>query len=132
MSVPKPVPVSSLPGLSQAKADRMLRLLRNAQLPPLPVYPNAGWEYGITLPYLSSLKSHFEDKWSYSSLLDKLGRYEHWMSEIEGVDVHFVHVRSSREGAVPLLLSHGWPGTMLEFQKVVGPLSEPDVPGVPA
>ncbi|KZO95961.1 epoxide hydrolase [Calocera viscosa TUFC12733] len=132
MSVPKPITVADLPGLSQEKADRMLRLLRDARLPEQGVLPSAGWEYGITLPYLQSLKSFWEEDWSYASLLAKLEQYNHYTVEIEDVDVHFIHVRSSKEGAIPLLLSHGWPGSVLEFQKVIKPLSEPHEPGVPA
>ncbi|KZT55047.1 alpha/beta-hydrolase, partial [Calocera cornea HHB12733] len=90
------------------------------------------WKRGITLAYLSSLKRYWEEEWSYARLLEKLERYRHYTVEIEEVDVQFVHVRSPREDAVPLLLCHGWPEKVLEFQKVVKPLSEPDEPAASA
>jgi len=110
----------------------MLRLLRDTRLPPTEITPGASWEHGMLLSYLRSLKTYWEEEWTYQALLDKLGQWKHYTVEIEGLDVHFMHVRSSREGAIPLLLSHGWPGSVLEFQKVIGPLTEPEEPGAPA
>lgn len=89
--------------------------MKSAILPAqAPVDIKDPWELGIDLQYLKSLKSSFEDDWSWNELSDKIHAYPnflvHFEDEKDALDLHFVHARSSRADAIPLLLLHGWPG----------------------
>ena len=67
--------------------------------------------------------------WMYSCLwpsrLEHLNRWPGYKTKIDGLDFHFLHIRSSTTNAAPLVLTHGWPGSLFEFQKVIGPLTDP-------
>jgi epoxide hydrolase len=56
---------------------------------------------------------------------DRLNRYEQFMTTIDGVDIHLLHIRSAVEGATPCIMTHGWPGSVIEFIKVIDPLADP-------
>jgi hypothetical protein len=93
----------------------MLELLRLSILPESPPIPSADeWKHGISLPYLAKMKKMIEEEWSWDDLAAKLNRYDNYtvpMGEgIDGFSLHFIHAKSAKEDAVPLLLLHGWPG----------------------
>ncbi|KZO95951.1 epoxide hydrolase [Calocera viscosa TUFC12733] len=136
MSTPLPQPVLLDPAsrLPQAEVSRFLTLLRESRLPETDILPGAstGWEYGIPLTRLQELRTYGLEKWNYDAFLADISRFQHYTVEIEGISVHYVHARASREGAVPLLMTHGWPGSFYEFHKVVGPLSSPSAEEDPA
>lgn len=88
-----------------------------------------GWEAGITDSYLEKLVRYWREEFDWRSVEDRLNRYPQFTTEIDGVEVHFLHVRSPSEHAVPLLLTHGWPGSVLEFLDLIGPLTDPGANG---
>lgn len=87
--------------------------------------PDAGWDYGASLGYLRELVGYWATGYDWRSHEAQLNVLPQFMTAIDGTDVHFVHVRSSRQDATPLLLTHGWPGSILEFVDLVGPLTDP-------
>ncbi|GAB2866892.1 epoxide hydrolase [Actinocorallia aurea] len=98
--------------------------------------PGAGWERGVPVTYLQGLVGYWADGFDWAEAEARLNRMPQFRTEIDGQTVHFVHRPSAREGAVPLLLVHGWPGSFIEFTKVLPQLTDafhlvvPDVPGV--
>ncbi|MEV4118627.1 epoxide hydrolase family protein [Micromonospora sp. NPDC049645] len=87
--------------------------------------PGVGWDRGVPLDYLRELADYWRDGYDWRAAEASLNAYPQFVTEIDGVNVHFLHVRSPEEGALPLILTHGWPGTVAEFLDVIGPLSDP-------
>src|ERR1700730_19347370 len=80
---------------------------------------------GRTLTRILPLVDYWRTEYDWrrcQTMLNGLGQYR---TEIDGLGIHFLHVRSRHQNALPILLSHGWPGSVLEFVKVIGPLTEP-------
>jgi pimeloyl-ACP methyl ester carboxylesterase len=90
------------------------------------------WSQGIPLAYTQAVVEYWNTEYDMQRLATRLNAYPNFLTEIDGLDIHFMHIRSSREDAQPLLLTHGWPGSVVEFLKVIGPLSEPEQPDAPA
>ncbi|MGV9712177.1 epoxide hydrolase family protein [Gordonia sp. NPDC003424] len=95
----------------------------------------AGWDYGFPLSRLRELADHWRTSYDWRVHEARLNELDHFTSEIDGQKIHFVHVRSTDANALPLILTHGWPGSFLEFVDVVEPLSRdfhlviPSIPG---
>jgi epoxide hydrolase len=85
----------------------------------------AGWEQGTELTYLEALVDHWRDGYDWRAEERDLNRFDQYLTEIEGQPIHFIHARSPHQGALPLVLSHGWPGSVVEFRDVIGPLTDP-------
>jgi pimeloyl-ACP methyl ester carboxylesterase len=94
-----------------------------------------GWEYGTPVPYLRELVAYWLDDYDWRVEEAKLNELDHFTTEIDGQQVHFVHARSESADALPLLMIHGWPGSIVEFQDVIPRLAEdfhvvaPSLPG---
>ncbi|MEU4395788.1 epoxide hydrolase family protein [Kribbella sp. NPDC023855] len=97
--------------------------------------PGVGWDYGIPLARVKELAEYWRTTYEWRKQEARLNELPQYTTEIDGQRVHFVHVRSAREDALPLILSHGWPGSYLEFLDVIEPLSAefhlviPSIPG---
>ena len=85
----------------------------------------ADWSQGIPLSYVQEVCAYWANGYSWREREAALNRFDHFVTEIDGVDIHFVHQRSSNPDAIPLLVTHGWPGSIVEFHKVIEPLAEP-------
>jgi pimeloyl-ACP methyl ester carboxylesterase len=83
------------------------------------------WSQGVRVGNARSLVDHWERGYDWRRLESELGRFPQFMTEIDGLDIHFIHVRSKNPNAMPLLLTHGWPGSILDFLKLIGPLTDP-------
>jgi epoxide hydrolase len=92
-------------------------------------WPGAGtvddWSQGTPLHEAQSLWRYWCNSYDWPARAALLDRYPQFRTTIEGVGIHFVHARSSEPNALPLLLTHGWPGSIVEFQEVIGPLTDP-------
>jgi len=94
-----------------------------------------GWEYGIPLGYLRELVAYWSDGYDWRAEEAKLNAFPQFRTEIDGVGIHFVHVRAPQAGAFPLLFVHGWPGSIVEFLEVIPKLRDefdlvvPSLPG---
>jgi len=97
--------------------------------------PGAGWRYGVPTAALKALASYWAGDYDWRAQEARMNAYPQYVTEIDGVDLHFLHVRSPRQDAFPLILTHGWPGTFLEYLPVIDALSEsfhlviPSLPG---
>jgi len=87
--------------------------------------PGTGWERGVPTTYLRELAGYWATKYDWRAHEAALNAYPQFITTIDGADVHFLHVRSAEPEARPLLLLHGWPGSVVEFLDVIGPLTEP-------
>ncbi|MFC6022817.1 epoxide hydrolase family protein [Plantactinospora solaniradicis] len=97
--------------------------------------PDAGWDYGIPLARVRELADHWRTGYDWRRHEAALNELPQYTTEIDGQNVHFLHVRCADPDALPLILTHGWPGSIVEFLDVIGPLSEyfhlviPSIPG---
>ena len=103
--------------------DDLRRRLAAARLPDQ--IPGSGWGYGTDGAYLRELCSYWRDKFDWRAQETLLNRFEHHHTLIGGQKLHFVHARSNVPGALPLVITHGWPGSVFEFYKIIGPLVDP-------
>jgi microsomal epoxide hydrolase len=87
--------------------------------------PGSGWDYGTNEDYLRELCVYWESKFDWRRVEAELNQWPQFLTTIDGQRIHFIHTRSPEPAATPLLLNHGWPGTVLEFLKVLGPLTDP-------
>jgi len=83
------------------------------------------WSQGIPLSYSKELADYWLNSYDWRARESRLNRFEHFMTAIDGLRVHFIHARSAHENAIPLVLTHGWPGSIVEFSKVIEPLVDP-------
>ncbi|QFY09912.1 alpha/beta fold hydrolase [Nonomuraea phyllanthi] len=91
--------------------------------------PGVGWTYGIPVPYVRRLAEYWRDAYDWREHEAALNEYPQFTTEIDGQNIHFLHVRSPEPDALPLVLTHGWPGSVVEFTKVIGPLTDPRAHG---
>jgi len=98
-------------------------------------YPDVGWRLGTDLTYLQGLVHDWSEEFDWWSVQGCLNRFDQVEAVIDGQPIHAFHQRSPRPDATPLLLVHGWPGSVIEFIDCIGPLTDPDsfgAPGAPA
>ncbi len=86
---------------------------------------NVGWDYGTDPAYLKPLVEYWRDRFDWRAQERKLNEFDQFTTVIDGVKIHFIHQKSKVPGAMPLALTHGWPGSIYEFHKVIGPLTDP-------
>ncbi|GAB3129842.1 epoxide hydrolase family protein [Microbispora hainanensis] len=98
------------------------RLARTRWAPQL---PDTGWERGVPTGYLRDLAAYWAEKYDWRAHEAAINAHPQFTTTIDGIDLHFLHVRSAEAGATPLLLLHGWPGSIVEFLDVIGPLTDP-------
>ena len=87
------------------------------------------WSQGIPLAYVQELAAYWADGYDWRTREAALNRFDQFITEIDGVDIHFIHQRSPHADALPLIMTHGWPGSIVEFHKVIEPLSNPTAHG---
>ncbi|WP_040866435.1 epoxide hydrolase family protein [Nocardia exalbida] len=93
--------------------------------------PGAGWERGVPTAYLKELAGYWAEKFDWRAAEAELNAYPQFTTIVSGQDVHFLHVRSARADATPLLLLHGWPSSVADFRDMIGPLTDPAAHGAP-
>ncbi|MET8545567.1 epoxide hydrolase family protein [Kitasatospora sp. NPDC004799] len=91
--------------------------------------PGVGWQRGVPLGYLKDLAEYWRTGFDWRKAEERLNAHPQFLTEIDGVDVHFLHVRSPEPDALPLIVTHGWPGSVAEFLDVIGPLTDPRAHG---
>jgi epoxide hydrolase len=107
-------------------ADLHLRLSRTR-------WPEAecvdDWGQGIPLAYVHDLAAYWADEYDWRAREAALNRFDQFTTEIDEIDIHFIHQRSPHSDALPLIITHGWPGSVVEFHKVIEPLTNPTAYG---
>jgi len=88
-----------------------------------------GWDYGMPVDYLRDLVGYWRDSYDWRAQEALLNRFDHFRTTIDGQSVHFIHARSPHDGALPLVITHGWPGSVVEFLDVIPMLTEPEAHG---
>ena len=83
------------------------------------------WSQGVRVENARSLVDYWERGYDWRRFESELNRFPQFLTKIDGLDIHFIHVRSKNPGAMPLILTHGWPGSIVEFLKLIGPLTDP-------
>ncbi len=114
----------------QAAIDDLNERLRRVIWPN--ELPGVGDAYGVTNGRVKELAAYWLGSFDWRAFEAQLNAYPQFVTEIDGEDIHFIHVRSSRPEATPLILTHGWPGSIVEYLRVIKPLTEPDSPQAPA
>ena len=84
-----------------------------------------GWGQGIPISYMRELCEYWRTGYDWRRCEAELNALPQYVTELDGLDIHFLHIRSPHADALPLVLTHGWPGSVIEFNKVIGPLSDP-------
>jgi len=107
--------------------DDLRRRLRATRWPERETVDD--WSQGIPLAYVQDVCGYWAEKYDWRASEARLNRFSQAKTEIDGLGIHFVHVRSPHEGALPLVITHGWPGSIVEFQKVIEPLTNPTAHG---
>jgi pimeloyl-ACP methyl ester carboxylesterase len=85
----------------------------------------SGWKYGADLGYMKELVAYWQDQYDWREQERRLNQFDHFRTTIDGVGLHFIHQRSKHPEATPLLITHGWPGSVVEFMKIIEPLTDP-------
>jgi pimeloyl-ACP methyl ester carboxylesterase len=83
------------------------------------------WSQGVRAANARSLVDYWQHRYDWRRFESELNRFPQYLTEIDGLDIHFIHVKSRNPGAMPLILTHGWPGSIVEFLKLIGPLTDP-------
>src|SRR5262245_4263369 len=89
----------------------------------------ADWDYGVELGYMKELVAYWRDKYDWRTHEKKLNQFDQFTTTIDGLKMHFIHQRSKHKDALPLVITHGWPGSVYEFYKIIGPLTDPTAHG---
>jgi pimeloyl-ACP methyl ester carboxylesterase len=114
-------------GVDAAALDDLRDRLRRARWPERE--PVADWSQGVPLGYLQELCGYWAGRYDWRAAEAQLNQIPQFTTTIDGLDVHFVHIRSAHPGAVPLVMTHGWPRSFLEFEQALGPLTGPAAHG---
>src|SRR5262249_58291448 len=88
-------------------------------------FPDAGWDYGTNLAYLKSLVDYWRDKYDWRAQEKRLNAFDQFKTNIDGVDIHFIHQKSKNPNAMPPLLLNGWPSPTLHYKKAISPPPHP-------
>ncbi len=90
---------------------------------------NSDWDYGTNLAYLKELVAYWRDRYDWRAAEQRLNQFDQFTTNIDGLNIHFIHQRSKNPNAMPVAITHGWPGSFVEFAKVIGPLTDPAAHG---
>jgi epoxide hydrolase len=113
--------------IGQAELDDLRDRLARTRWPDQ--LPGVGWDYGIALEDVRELAEYWRTSYDWRVHERRLNSFPQFTTQIDGQAVHFLHVRSVEEGALPLIMTHGWPGSVVEFMEVIGPLTDPRAHG---
>jgi pimeloyl-ACP methyl ester carboxylesterase len=83
------------------------------------------WSQGVPLSYVQDVCQYWADKYDWRAAEARLNEFAQYRTDIDGLGIHFIHVRSKHADALPIVITHGWPGSIAEFHKVIGPLTDP-------
>jgi pimeloyl-ACP methyl ester carboxylesterase len=111
----------------EPELEDLRQRLRGARFPD--ELPGVGWSYGVPLGYLRELTAYWLEQYDWREQERRLNALPQFATRIDGQQLHFIHARSPEPGAIPLLLIHGWPGSVIEFQKLIEPLTQPRLHG---
>ena len=109
--------------IPETDLDDLRARLRATRWPD--TWSDPGWTYGVDGAFLRDLCDYWADGFDWRHHEASLNRFDQYRTRIDGAHLHFLHVRSKEPGATPIVMTHGWPGSVVEFLKVLGPLTDP-------
>jgi len=107
----------------QAALNELKRRLASTRWPERETVGD--WSQGVPLQKAQALVAYWRDKYDWRRFEARINAFSQYRTQIDGVGIHFIHVRSPHQNALPIILTHGWPGSVVEFMEVIGPLSDP-------
>lgn len=122
MTQPRPFTID----IPQSALDDLKARILNARLPEKETVDD--WDQGIPLATVRDFAAYWADGYDWRRCEAALNAFPQYLIELDGVDIHFLHIRSPHAGARPLIMTHGWPGSVLEFMEVIAPLTNPADP----
>src|SRR5262245_61018478 len=117
-----------VPVASDEDLDDLRRRISATRWPDRETDPSQG----VHLETIQALGTYWADDYDYRTFERRFAALPHFVTEIDGVDIHFIHVRSRHDDALPLIVTHGWPGSTVEQLKLIGPLTDPTAHGASA
>jgi pimeloyl-ACP methyl ester carboxylesterase len=118
-STPRPFRVA----IAKHQIDRILARVRQTEWPDPIGEP--GWAYGVSYSYLKELSAYWTTRFDWRKVEERLNRYPQFLARVDDFDIHFLHVRGTGVRPMPIVLTHGWPGSVIEFLDAIGPLTDP-------
>jgi len=112
--------------VADADLDDLRGRLRRTRWPEAQTVSD--WSQGLPLAYAQELCGHWAERYDWREREGRLNALSQYRTTIDGLGIHFIHARSPHPGALPLVMTHGWPGSVVEFANVIRPLTEPDDP----
>ena len=112
---------------TEAELDDLKRRLAATRWPEPETVDD--WSQGIPLSYVQEVCGYWAKEYDWREREARLNRFAQFKTEVDGLGIHFVHARSPHADALPLLITHGWPGSIVEFHKVIEPLTDPTAHG---
>ncbi|MEO8696863.1 MAG: epoxide hydrolase family protein [Acidimicrobiales bacterium] len=113
--------------ITDAELADLRERLHDARLPDQ--IPGTGWDFGTDMAYLRELVDYWADQYDWRAQEARINAFDQYTTTIDGENVHFIHARSPEPDALPLILTHGWPGSIVEFLDVIEPLRNPRAHG---
>ncbi|MBT6273025.1 MAG: alpha/beta fold hydrolase [Chromatiales bacterium] len=99
---------------------------RVSQFPWHEMPDDGGWGYGANLDYMKEICAYWVDEFDWRTQEARINQFAHFLAPVDGLDIHFIHEKGSGSNAMPLLISHGWPGSVVEFLNIIEPLAHPE------
>src|SRR5215470_2718991 len=109
--------------ITDEQIDDLRRRIEATRWPTAELVEDAS--QGIQIAFLRELARYWAAEYDFGRVEERLNALPQFTTEIDGVDVHFIHVESQHEDALPLVITHGWPGSVIEMLNVIGPLTDP-------
>jgi pimeloyl-ACP methyl ester carboxylesterase len=113
--------------IPEEQMDELRRRIAATRWPSKELVPDRS--QGVQLAMLQELARYWETDYDWRKAEEKLNALPQFTTEIDGLEIHFIHVRSAHENAMPLIMTHGWPGSVIELLEIVGPLTDPTAHG---
>lgn len=109
--------------VADAVLDDLNQRLRNARF--LHALPGSGWKLGADIDFMKRLVDYWLNKYDWRRWEAELNKFPQFIDNVDDLNIHYLHVRSPHKDALPLLITHGWPGSVVEFHKIIGLLTDP-------
>ncbi|WP_018860023.1 epoxide hydrolase family protein [Rhizobium sp. 42MFCr.1] len=113
--------------VQQADLDDLRYRLAHTRLPEKETVSD--FSQGVPLKTIKQVLQHWQKDYDWRKVEARINSYPNFITQIDGLDIHFIHVRSKHENALPLIVTHGWPGSIVEQLKIIGPLTDPTAHG---
>jgi pimeloyl-ACP methyl ester carboxylesterase len=101
----------------------LIQRLKQTRLPEAETVED--WSQGVPLSYQAELLNYWASDYDFDRIEQRLGAFDNFVTDIDGIDIHFIHKRSQHTAATPLLITHGWPGSVLEYLDILDALTDP-------